>query len=106
MPLSYYICIAEVISYFVWFCCFVICEMAFCLQACASFCLRSPSCLSFQYNIEQVDCVWYPSALFDRIDNRTGYWFYAKHLAEVTVDYVVSQSVKHQTNSHAGSVSR
>ena len=88
-----HICTSAVIIYFL-FCCFVMCEMAFCLQACASFCLRSPSCLSFQYSIEQVSCVWYPTAQFDHIDNRTGYWFYTKHLAEVTVNYIVCQFSK------------
>jgi len=59
-------------------------DMALCLQACASFCLLSQSCLSFQYSIERVDCVWFPSAQFDVISNNTGYWFYTKSSAEVT----------------------
>lgn len=57
------------------------------LQACASFCLISQSCLSFQYSIERVDCIWFPSAQFDVISGNTGYWFYTKNSAEVTSSY-------------------
>ena len=65
----------------------MVCDMALCLQACASFCLLSQSCLSFQYSVERVDCVWFPSAQFDVISNNTGYWFYTKNSAEVTSSF-------------------
>jgi len=67
--------------------CLMVCDMALCLQACASFCLLSQSCLSFQYSVERVDCVWFPSAQFDVISNNTGYWFYTKNSAEVTSSF-------------------
>jgi len=71
----------------------VLYDIAFCLQACASFCLISQSCQSFQYNVERVHCMWFPSAQFDVINNRTGYLFYTKYLTQVTVDYVDFQLI-------------
>ena len=56
------------------------------LQACATFCLMSEACLSFEYNASRPDCNWYTLADMTFIGDRPGYVYYMTNQEKVTDD--------------------
>ncbi len=53
-------------------------------QACATFCLLTEACLSFDFNATLPDCNWFTVADTAAIVERSGYVYYPKNLKMVS----------------------